>query len=191
MLNYLIVIIFAYLIGSFPVHWVGKQKRVYSYTAPSFHHVFHKELLLLVLLDVGKGMFATLLGLSIAGWLGACLAAIAVVVGSMYSCFLQFRGGKGLAVSAGAVFILSPILILLGVLLYCFFLLTTRYLFLSNLLTIIAVIVLGIVFVTQLYVWFLILCLGIILIFHQKPDWKRFRRRWKLPFRFRNPFRSI
>ncbi|MBE6807573.1 MAG: glycerol-3-phosphate 1-O-acyltransferase PlsY [Ruminococcaceae bacterium] len=71
--------------------------------------------------DVGKGVLATLLG----GWLmtamnvvpdalphevllvGRYAASLFVVLGHMYPVFHKFRGGKGVATSAGLIFVLD------------------------------------------------------------------------------------
>lgn len=143
-----------------------------------------KEALLLILIDLLKGIVITLLGFALLGWVGAYLAAILVVVGSMYSCFLGFRGGLGLGVAAGALLVLSPVFFLFGLLILLFSLLLLRSLFIGALLALGAIILFGIVFATHLYVWGIILLLAIVLLFRFCSPWFGIKRRHDLPYRF-------
>lgn len=59
--------------------------------------------------DVLKGVLAALIGLWLAGRDGMFLAAVMVVVGHNYSCFLKFRGGKGIAAAIGAYLVMQPV----------------------------------------------------------------------------------
>lgn len=69
-----------------------------------------------VLIDVGKGLVATVLP---ALWPGAALPAwlpmacgLAAVVGHCYPVWHGFRGGKGAATAVGAIIVLGPVLLL-------------------------------------------------------------------------------
>ena len=61
-------------------------------------------------LDTGKGYAAVWLAAWVTGrhpgWMSA--AAVAVLVGHMFSVFLRFRGGKGVAAALGAFLALAP-----------------------------------------------------------------------------------
>ena len=59
--------------------------------------------------DVAKGVGAVLLGRLIAGEMGGYVASVAVVVGHNWPILLRFKGGKGIATSAGIVFVTLPI----------------------------------------------------------------------------------
>ena len=59
--------------------------------------------------DVLKGALAALIGYWLAGEDGMYLAAVMVVVGHNFSCFLRFRGGKGIAAAIGAYLVMQPI----------------------------------------------------------------------------------
>lgn len=58
--------------------------------------------------DMGKGTLAASAGRLIAGSAGAYAAATAVIVGACYPAFANFKGGKGLAATAGGSFIVFP-----------------------------------------------------------------------------------
>jgi glycerol-3-phosphate acyltransferase PlsY len=60
-----------------------------------------------LLLDVAKAAAAILLARALgAGEVGACLAAIAAIVGHNWSVFIGFAGGRGVACSIGAMLLL-------------------------------------------------------------------------------------
>lgn len=173
---YIITISVAYVIGAIPFdRWlVVRSGSIYSISPKGF--------MIVIIIDIFKGIIATLIGLLCAGWWGAYLAAIIVVFGSIYSIFLGFQGGKGIAVAAGALFVISPLLILIGIFIYILSLLLTRYLFFSTLFTVVSLLGLGIIMAVHFSVWMVIFLLGCLVLFHIKPSWK-FNPRWKKPFR--------
>lgn len=59
--------------------------------------------------DVLKGVMAALIGLWIAGSNGMFLAAVCCVAGHVFSCFLRFRGGKGIAAATGTLLVIQPL----------------------------------------------------------------------------------
>lgn len=71
-----------------------------------------------VLVDLGKGYLAAWLAHRFGSDTLAAWAAVAAILGHNYMVFLRFKGGKGLAVAAGAFLFLSPVSIFwaLGVL---------------------------------------------------------------------------
>jgi len=65
---------------------------------------------LTLVLDAAKGLLAVLS----AGWLGGALewqalAALAAITGHIFTVFLGFKGGKGVATGAGAYLALAPV----------------------------------------------------------------------------------
>ncbi len=68
---------------------------------------------LVLLVDVGKGLGAVLLGWALLPGgptrdLAALISALAVVVGHIFSPWVGFKGGKGVAPTAGAFLALAP-----------------------------------------------------------------------------------
>ncbi len=59
--------------------------------------------------DAGKGIGAGLLGWAIAGPTGAFAGATAAIVGHIWPVWTGFRGGKGVATSAGTVLAVFPV----------------------------------------------------------------------------------
>lgn len=66
--------------------------------------------ILTLLLDAGKGYFAVWIARRISAgsirWI--TIAAVAVILGHMFSLWLRFRGGKGVATGLGAYILISP-----------------------------------------------------------------------------------
>jgi acyl phosphate:glycerol-3-phosphate acyltransferase len=64
-------------------------------------------------LDLAKGAVAVLAGSAIGPepWAGA-LAGVAAVIGHVWSVFIGFRGGRGVATGGGAMLVLAPLAVL-------------------------------------------------------------------------------
>lgn len=91
-----------------------------------------------LLLDAGKGIAAVYLGRALApgldpAWAGT-LAGMAAIAGHNWSVFLGFKGGKGVATSAGVAAVLIPRFVLAGLVVFLATILITRYVSLGSLL---------------------------------------------------------
>jgi glycerol-3-phosphate acyltransferase PlsY len=127
-LSYFIIVAGAYLLGSIPTGYlVGRAKGIDIRTAGSgnigatnvFRNVGKTAGAFALIIDGLKGYAActwlcdwtlTLLGVSITDTeLYRILAGIAAVLGHNFTCWLRFKGGKGIATSAGVFFALAPL----------------------------------------------------------------------------------
>ncbi len=59
--------------------------------------------------DLLKGVLAAYIGMLLAGGIGLYIASVFAVVGHNYSCFLKFKGGKGIATTTGVLLVIQPL----------------------------------------------------------------------------------
>ncbi|MBI4557831.1 MAG: glycerol-3-phosphate 1-O-acyltransferase PlsY [Candidatus Hydrogenedentes bacterium] len=122
-------IVLAYLVGSIPTGlWLGMALRGVDIRKHGSHNigatntmrVLGKKLGALALVgDAGKGLLAVLVIAPLSPWAYAPLACgLAAILGHTASIFLKFRGGKGVATSAGVFLALTPIPMLIGVVVF-------------------------------------------------------------------------
>jgi glycerol-3-phosphate acyltransferase PlsY len=84
--------------------------------------------ILTLVLDAGKGYLAVLL----AGWLGGSIewqaaAAVSAIIGHVFTVWLRFKGGKGVATGCGAYLALSPVALFTVLGVFILILLILRY----------------------------------------------------------------
>lgn len=151
-----LVCLFAYLLGSVPFGVVlAKIKKVDlrqhgsgNIGATNVHRTLGKTAGLLTLLgDCGKGYLAVwIAGLVLDSQGGVALAGLMVFLGHVFSVFLKFKGGKGVATGLGVFLFLMPTATLyaMGVFVVCMVL--TRYVSFSSILAAISLPWLGIYF---------------------------------------------
>jgi acyl phosphate:glycerol-3-phosphate acyltransferase len=145
-LGYIVVVLAAYLLGSIPTGYlVARAKGVDIRTvgsgnigATNAFRVLGKPAGIFVLVADG------LKGYAASAWLCDLLlpllnvpaadaetcriiAGIAAVLGHIYTCWLRFKGGKGIATSAGVYFALAPMAVGIGLAAWIIVFLLTRY----------------------------------------------------------------
>ncbi len=116
---YALTAILSYLLGSVPfgvvmarVFGLGDLRQIGSGNigATNVLRTGHKLAAFLTLIgDAGKGAAAVLLARWAAGEDAAGIAALFAMLGHLYSCFAEFRGGKGVATFLGTLLALSPL----------------------------------------------------------------------------------
>ena len=151
--GYILVVVIAYLLGSIPTGFlVAKARGVDIRTvgsgnigATNVFRILGKPAGIFVLLaDATKGWLAVFLMAPLVGgwffpdagplsreWFAIC-AGIAAILGHNYTCWLHFKGGKGIATSAGVLIALVPLplVIILGIWIVVFSL--SRYVSLAS-----------------------------------------------------------
>lgn len=143
-LSYIVTALVAYLLGSIPTGYlVAKARGVDIRTvgsgnigATNAFRVLGKGFGIFVLLmDALKGWVAVQVGASVVSQLlpGAPIeylritAGIAAILGHNFTCWLNFKGGKGIATSAGVLIALVPWALLIILAIFIILFLTTRY----------------------------------------------------------------
>ena len=123
------IIVMAYLIGSIPTALIfsssfhGRDIRTVGDGNMGAHNVQReygfKSGFLVAIIDMAKGTIAVLLAMILQFPLNWQLAAgAAAILGHDFSIFAQFRGGQGLAITAGVFFALFPKFALIGTVIY-------------------------------------------------------------------------
>lgn len=146
-MNPLLLLLLAYLLGATPTSfWVGRALGVDLRRHGSgnlgatntFRVLGWKAALPVVLVDVGKGWLPVVLFPYLDGpeapWSLALAYGGAAVAGHVFSVWVSFRGGKGVATSAGVFLALSPWAVLAGLLVFTVTLAATRIVSLGSIL---------------------------------------------------------
>lgn len=144
-----LVCLVAYFVGSIPVAYIAVKKaegvdirQVGSGnvgTTNSMRTAGYGVGALVLLLDVLKGLVPVWGAKLIGGEALAMLAGLCMLAGHVFPVWLQFRGGKGVAVTLGAGLALVPKLALIGVLVWAVLLVVTGYVSLGSCLGVLAV----------------------------------------------------
>ncbi|MDE5978332.1 MAG: glycerol-3-phosphate 1-O-acyltransferase PlsY [Turicibacter sp.] len=119
-MNNIILIIVAYLLGSFPSALViGKtfyQKDIRNYgsgnlgSTNAFRVLGKKGGSVVFILDILKGGLALLLATYGGATIPPLIIAVFALIGHIYPIFANFKGGKAVATSAGIILFYSPLL---------------------------------------------------------------------------------
>lgn len=136
MINNFIIIIISYLFGSIPFGVLVSKYRGVDLQKSGSGNIGATN----VLRTIGKGAAAiTLIGDLLKGSLAVFLAknllnepwiaisGIAVILGHIFSVFLNFKGGKGVATAFGVILIYSPIVAVPSILMWAIVVYIFRY----------------------------------------------------------------
>ena len=146
MITLLAIIVVSYFIGSIPFGYLvarlrGIDVRKHGSGNIGATNVFRtlgpKWGITVFFCDAGKGVAAVLLakhfqiilsdGFPVPAVAGGILAAILCIIGHSFPIWLGFKGGKGVATSAGVMCGLLPLSSLIGFLVWCLVFFVTRY----------------------------------------------------------------
>lgn len=119
MLNYIIIAVIAYLLGSISFGMIVAKLK----GGPNLREVGSKNTgatnvlrvmgvktgLIVFVLDILKALIACIIGRCWMGLNGAMVAGIAVVIGHNWPCFFQFKGGKGVASTLAVMLMTFPV----------------------------------------------------------------------------------
>lgn len=149
MFSLVLIILFAYLVGSFPTSIVvGRMTRRIDIRehgsknaggTNAFRVLGWKAGLFVVVVDILKGVLATLLiakirvdPLMLDYELVQIIAGTSAVIGHVWTVLAKFKGGKGVATGAGLIIALFPWASLICFIIFVALVLTTRYVSLGS-----------------------------------------------------------
>ena len=142
MLNYIIIAVIAYLLGSISFGMIVAKLK----GGPNLREVGSKNTgatkvlrvmgvktgLIVFVLDILKALIACIIGRVWMGLNGAMVAGLAVVIGHNWPCFFQFKGGKGVASTLAVMLMTFPIPAVICYIVAVALILTTRYVSLGS-----------------------------------------------------------
>jgi len=149
MFSLVLIILFAYLVGSFPTSIVvGRMTRRIDIRehgsknaggTNAFRVLGWKAGLFVAVVDILKGVLATLLvakirvdSLTLNYELVQIIAGTSAVIGHVWTVLAKFKGGKGVATGAGMIVALFPWASLICFIIFAALVLTTRYVSLGS-----------------------------------------------------------
>lgn len=141
-LEYVIIAVLGYLLGSINAS-ILVSKLIYKKDIRDFGsgnagttnmlRTFGKGAALLVLIiDILKGVFAALIGNSIAGGLGMLVGGLFAIFGHNWPVYFKFKGGKGILTSASVLFVIDWRIALLLTAIVLIIIAITRYVSLGS-----------------------------------------------------------
>lgn len=136
------------------------------------------QALLTLIGDLLKGVIAVIIAMFLhAQPFFLALTALAAVIGHIFPCFFQFRGGKGVATAIGGILIISPFIAVLLVVLWLVIVFVTRYVSLASLVAAAAAPILFLVFSSYRMSYFLpFLIMAGLIIWKHKENIQRLRQ---------------
>lgn len=174
----LLLVIFAYILGSIPFGLiVGKFSKV-DITKTGSGNIGATNVLralgpkagaMVFILDMLKGTVPVLLaGNLLNDPVSIILVGLASIVGHMFSVFMNFKGGKGAAVSIGVLLGIAPDVFFFTALIVIAVILITRYVSLGSIIGSIITVILMLLFQKPMpYFWMSIIAAAFIIIKHK------------------------
>ncbi len=142
MLNYVIIAVIAYLLGSISFGMIvaklagGPNLREVGSKNTGATNVLRvmgvKTGLIVFVLDILKALIACIIGRVWMGLNGAMIAGLAVVIGHNWPCFFQFKGGKGVASTLAVMLMTFPVPAVICYVVAIVLIATTKYVSLGS-----------------------------------------------------------
>lgn len=182
MLDQIVIIILAYLIGSIPSGLIiGKlfyQIDIREHGSGnlggtnSFRTLGVKAGMAVTIADILKGTLAAALPTLFGVDMHELFAGLFAIIGHMYPIFANFRGGKAVATSAGVLLFAEPLMFL--ILFVCFFisLYVTKYVSLSSMICAVIAVIYSII-VQKVLLIIVISVFAFFIIFRHRTNIKR------------------
>lgn len=197
-MNFILMLILCYFIGAIPSGvWIGKifkniDVRDYGSRnsgATNCYRVMGPQFGLAVLLaDALKGFLPLLIASKyIDSQFQMFILAMVVILAHTYSCFIRFKGGKGVATSLGVFLFLIPYIVMILCLIFIAVFLIFRYVSLASITAAVALPIL--VFImdksNNIYLFILSLIISIFVIYRHKTNIDRLLKGTETKFKFK------
>ena len=125
------------------------------------------------LIDALKAFAAVIIGGVIASDTGAFSAALFCILGHSYPIFFGFKGGKGIASTAGAFLALDIKIFIAAILVFIVIVAVTRYVSLGSILAALSIPILSFIFDTSLYGRTVCIILAVFIILRHRENIKK------------------
>lgn len=124
-------------------------------------------------LDILKGFLAVYIGNKLSSYNGLALAFLFVVIGHMYSIFLHFKGGKGVATSFGALLYIDYKFALILIAIFAIVVLLTHIVSLASLIASFSAFIGGYIRFANSQVFWVLVIITILIFYSHRSNIKR------------------
>ncbi|RKZ00439.1 MAG: acyl-phosphate glycerol 3-phosphate acyltransferase [Candidatus Hydrothermota bacterium] len=195
MIKLLMLMIFAYIVGGIPFAYIlvklktGKDIRTIGSgnvggTNAARAAGIHIGLLV-GLLDMLKGALPTYIALKVCGADAAVLVGVTAVIGHMFTPFLSFQGGKGVATGTGAFLVLAPDAVAVGAVIWLIITAIFRFVSLGSMMAAVGMAVYVILFKDIPMLWVASIALALLIIVRHRSNIRRLLKGEEPKFKFR------
>ena len=177
-INLIIVTLYSYFLGSIPFGFILikiflkqdiRETGSGNIGATNVLRTGNKSAAFLTLImDIAKGSIVVFLAREFLGITASHFAAFGVFIGHLFSIFLFFKGGKGVATFIGIQIILNIYIGIFVCIVWVFIALTTRFSSLSSLISSIFSLLILVIINDLSYVWVQTIMVLLIIISHRK-----------------------
>ena len=180
-----ISLVLSYLIGSIPFAYLyGKLFKSIDIREHGSGNIGATNMLrvlgtkagvLVLFLDMLKGFLPVFLAIYFFAsyeWFPV-LVAIFAVLGHIFTVFLSFKGGRGVATSAGVFLALCPLTLLGAIIIFCIVVALTRYVSLGSIIASISIVFGNFMFEESLYLQLFTIVVAMFIIYKHKSNIKR------------------
>lgn len=191
-LIYLVTALAAYLLGSIPFGFLAAQAKGIDIRSAGSGNIGATNALrvlgtpagvFVLLMDALKGFAAVWLCAKILAGMNVAepiiqtdriIAGIGAILGHNYTCWLKFKGGKGIATTAGVYLALAPWAVLIGLVVFLVAVLVTRYVSVGSIAAAIALpVTIWVMAPNNLFLCIVSTLLGLLAIYKHKANIQR------------------
>lgn len=192
MLYFLIAL--SYGMGSIPSGlWIGKYCHHIDIrqhgsgntgTTNAYRILGKKSGTVVLMIDILKGTIPTLLALYLVPEYSPLLVGIAAILGHTFSVFVNFKGGKAVATTAGVLLSVYPVLFIIGVVLFLIGLYITRMVSLTSMLVAVVLTIVSYAFYSDWVITLILFALTVFIVYRHRSNIERIKNGTenKVPF---------